>query len=520
MSFINIYTNNLSRELSNSITYVDNWVYVPGTAITGDYTKVYPITSLQDFKDTFGTRSPEGSLTYEYVAGLLSAGLPVLFRRIACTGQDTPAQTLGVTKAKTVITHEDSETHAQVNDVTITDKFGGTFGNDLRITIRKTDTAYWLDVYLKYTLLEKQKLITLNSSDDQTAINEKLINALQTVQFDRIDVTVDNTDPQKFVLSSDVTLQALTGGTDFDEAKVVDELPETYKMIQDKILYQPKFITSGGYTDKDITTEHPIADAMKNLTLQRQDCRAIIDLPIGVDKNEQQDLAKLVGYSQNSNTEVIPSASMYAPWQYMQVGTEQLWMPPSYAFLTVVGRDVSSGGNAYTPKAGLSTGRVTNIIRSEFDIGADLCDKWQSNTKVNINPIMKIQSGDYIINGNSTLLIPDTDGDIDNAFEESSADLTIIEIRRFVYNLATELQYQYNSDEAFETFSLRTAKFLNQMMSEGSLTDYDITNISSSSEPRKLKIKLDIYLTPTIKEIEIYLNVSYGSIEVSVGGEA
>ena len=58
------------------------------------------------------------------------------------------------------------------------------------------------------------------------------------------------------------------------------------------------------------------------------------------------------------------------------------------------------------------------------------------------------------------------------------------------------------------------------MMSEGSLTDYDITNISSSSEPRKLKIKLDIYLTPTIKEIEIYLNVSYGSIEVSVGGEA
>ena len=133
---------------------------------------------------------------------------------------------------------------------------------------------------------------------------------------------------------------------------------------------------------------------------------------------------------------------------------------------------------------------------------------------------MKIQSGDYIINGNSTLLIPDTDGDIDNAFEESSADLTIIEIRRFVYNLATELQYQYNSDEAFETFSLRTAKFLNQMMSEGSLTDYDITNISSSSEPRKLKIKLDIYLTPTIKEIEIYLNVSYGSIEVSVGGEA
>ena len=58
------------------------------------------------------------------------------------------------------------------------------------------------------------------------------------------------------------------------------------------------------------------------------------------------------------------------------------------------------------------------------------------------------------------------------------------------------------------------------MMSEGSITDYTITNISSDAEPRKLKVKLDIYLTPTIKEIEIYLNVAYGSIEVSTGGEA
>ena len=73
---------------------------------------------------------------------------------------------------------------------------------------------------------------------------------------------------------------------------------------------------------------------------------------------------------------------------------------------------------------------------------------------------MKLQSGSYVIAGNSTLLQTSTDGNELNAFSESSADLTIIEIRRFVYNLATELQYQYNGVEAFETFSLRTAKFL------------------------------------------------------------
>ena len=56
------------------------------------------------------------------------------------------------------------------------------------------------------------------------------------------------------------------------------------------------------------------------------------------------------------------------------------------------------------------------------------------------------------------------------------------------------------------------------MESEGALTDYTLTNISSDDEPRKLKIRLDVQVTPTIKDIEIFLNVSYGSIEVT-GGE-
>ena len=129
---------------------------------------------------------------------------------------------------------------------------------------------------------------------------------------------------------------------------------------------------------------------------------------------------------------------------------------------------------------------------------------------------MRLQSSNYVIAGNSTLLR--TDSNESNAFAESSADLTVIEIRRFVYNLASELQYQYNSTSAFETFSLKTAKFLEMMISEGAITQYEINNISTNSEPRKLKIQLNIYLSPTIKNIEILLNVAYGSVEVTTGG--
>ena len=56
------------------------------------------------------------------------------------------------------------------------------------------------------------------------------------------------------------------------------------------------------------------------------------------------------------------------------------------------------------------------------------------------------------------------------------------------------------------------------MQSEGSVTDFDISNVSTDAEPRKLKVKLHVYLSPTIKSIELFLNVAYGSIEVSTGG--
>ena len=57
------------------------------------------------------------------------------------------------------------------------------------------------------------------------------------------------------------------------------------------------------------------------------------------------------------------------------------------------------------------------------------------------------------------------------------------------------------------------------MQSEGAVLDYIIANVSTNDDPRTLKIKLDVYVSPTIKNIEIYLNVAYGSIEMTSGGE-
>jgi hypothetical protein len=518
MSFIDITTNNLSRDLSNSTTVVDNWVYVPGTAITGDYTKPLLFTSLDDFKSTCGDHGPEGSSTFEYVSGLLSAGMPVMFRRIACENQDT-SNVLKALQASAEFKHTDDDGATEIVDFKVTEKYGGSFGNNLYISYRPTASAIWLDVILDKSLIERKRLAIRNNADT-TSLAKEVIKSLHNVEFERIIISNINDDETTFDVNTERDRVKLSGGTDMDESLVAKEIPQSYKFIYDKMLFKPKFITSGGYTDSLTDGTFPIASAMKAITQARQDCVAIIDLPIGTEKAEYDSAAASLAYTQYTDTSTIPSARLFGPWVYVRVGSDSYWMPPSFAYLTTMGNRLAEGKKPYNPVAGLSTGVVKNVVKTEFEIGSDIAEEWQSDDSVNINPIMKINGSTYAIGGNSTLLIPEEETGENNLFLESSADLAVIDIRRFVYNLATELQYQYNSAEVFETFGLRTSDYLDRMISEGAVTDYAIYNESSDKEPRKLKIRLDVYLSPTVKKIEILLNVGYGSVELDEGGNS
>lgn len=516
MAFIEITTNNLSRELASSKAAIDNWVYVPGTSITGSYKEPLLFTTIEDFKDTCGNRSPEGSRTFEYVTGLLSSGMPVMFRRIACENQDSSNNEL-VQHAKASFTHEVAG--EVITDFTVEEKYGGTFGNDLYISYRPSANAVWLDVVLDKSLIERRRLAVRKSASLEELAKE-VINSLKTIEFDRIRITELNEDPTTFDASTAVERKRLEGGFDFPEDKVPLEIPQSYKFIEDKMLFKPKFITSGGYTDDITNGNFPIATAMKNLTEKRQDCAAIIDLPMATEKAEYDSAANSLAYTQYTDSSLIPSARIFGPWVYIRVGADSYWMPPSYAYLTTMGNRIAEGKKSYNPVAGLSTGVIKNVVRTEFEIGSDIAEDWQSDDNVNINPIMKINGSTYAIGGNSTLLIPEEETGENNLFLESSADLTVIDIRRFVYNLATELQYQYNAAEVFETFGLRTSDYLDRMISEGAVVDYAIYNESTDAEPRKLKIRLDVYLSPTVKKVEILLNVGYGSIEFDEGGNS
>lgn len=549
-----------------------------GTAITGDHRNPVLLTTLEEFVDKYGDHGPEGSPTWKYVAGILSSGLPVIFRRIAVENQDIGDNELiddintddeefnadeisTVIRASATISHtviDDTATEPEtpptvpdtgtegagdtevtvaegdtdntgttdttepagtkeIVDFVVKEKFGGTYGNNMYITIRRSSTAIWLDVIQGTNLLERKRLAIIDTvNDDTLSINKKVYDTLKNTEFERIIITNIQEDLSLMDIQSKSRVR-LSGGLDFPEAKVRAEIPHSYKYIYDKMLYQPLFITSGGYTD-DIASSggtYPIASAMKTISETRQDCMAVIDIEPFSSQEEYTEAAAMLSYAQETSSSVIPSASLYGPWCYMQVGNSQDWMPPSYAYLTTMGYRISEGKKPYNPVAGLSTGIVNNIIKTEFEIGSDVAESWQSDTEVNINPIMKMNGSSYVLGGNSTLLVPEEETGENNLFVESSATLTVIEIRRSIYEIAAGLQFQYNSATAFEDFGLRASTLLDRMITEGAVSNYAIYNLSSDKEPRKMKIRLDVYVTPTVKKIEIFLNVGYGSVEVT-----
>lgn len=548
MAFIDIITNNQTRQNRNTVTYEDNWVYVPGNTITGDGSKPYLITSLSDFKKLFGSYSPDGSMTYEYVSGLLNAGLPVIFRRIVSADPDSSTATSLVTKAAATITKtvtvEQQETTIPI--LTFEERYGGSYGNGLFISFRKGKSAYFLDVkydnstgsvaYANATTIESFELLNIVDEESITDFNTRLIAALKNVKkndsINSIVITaIDDTDVSywdvvdKYIPGTPSYVTGsyikLSGGADITSANLTQlysGIAASYASIKDKLLYNPKYLTTGGFCPTEDTTTHTaMIDSMLELSQMRQDCLALVDLQVGLSDGETyQTLMTKYGYTQTSATQALPSALAVGPWYYTLVGSDYMWMPGSYAYLSVVGANLSIGGKTYTPKAGIQNGRLNYVTRTEFDIGSDLIEEWQADEVVNINPIVRIQGGNYIIAGNSTLLIKDEDEE--NLYSEASATMAIIEIKRLAYNTATEYQYMYNSVEAFENFSLEMANKLNAMKSEGAIYKYDIINNSSNDEPRKLKILLNVWLTPSIKNIEIYLNVAYGDITVSSEG--
>lgn len=468
----------------------DNVVYVPGSAITGPYDAPVLLSSLDSFKSTFGDIGVEGSPTWDYVSGLLIAGLPVLFRRIAGTDMDTDSPNIEVVSASTVIKATVSDTEKDM--LKVTEKWGGTYGNTMYVTIENLSGAVNFKVYKDAKLIESVRLIAKTDSDNEASIREKLIKAINETEFNTVKLEI--LDEETFALQS-VTKQQLSGGKDMPEADVLKEISKTYPFIKDKYVYDVKFLTSGGYTDTE-ASQTTIANAMINLAELRKDCVAIVDVPIGTPKES------VTSFFANIDTSY---AAAYAPWCYIKLPDKrEKWMSPSYIFLYTLGRSIASGNPLWVTPAGVQRASVPQVIKPEYEIGGDIMEDWQNNNPQSINPIMKIRSYGYVIYGQRTLYSMENKADMQtSALQELTVRIVANEIKRQIFLIALQLTFNSNNIRTWNEFRGLLDPILKQMKADRGISDYQI-----------------IMDETTVTDSDISTNTIRGIVKVSVSRAA
>lgn len=491
----------------------DNIVYVPGYTPTGEYRNPVLLTTTNDFESQFGDYPLEGYPTYNYVRGLLVAGLPVLFRRIVGRNMDADdsAQIQILTKSAngTFLAAESG-----ANLFKVEEKWGGSFGNNLTAAIIKSSDSYYFRVYYNGKIKE-EKFIAQKAADadeDQTTVfNNACYNFFKNTEFDMVNVTIDSAmdeDPTGFAIQEQTIV--LTGGADpaYPEEEVEnagkdpikDEIPNTYDFIKDKYLYDVKFVTAGGYTDSDVS-DTLISSAQVKLCETRKDCFAILDIPFGT---RMADVTKFFTAHDTSY------AAAYAPWCYTKLPTgDKEWMAPSYLFLYTLGRSIKDGNMVYDAPAGVLKASMPQVIKPEYEIGGDVLNSWTSANPQSINPIMKLQSYGYVIYGQNTLYnIQNKASSKKSALQKINVRLAINEVRRLLFNAGIRMTFQANTIRTWNEFKAIVEPELSIMKANNGIHDYRVkmdntTTTDEDIQNNTIRAQVSISVTKAVEDFEI-----------------
>lgn len=506
MPRINI--NEIDNTLYSASNTQDNIVFVPGIATKGTYDRPVLITNTRDFLDTFGDMSPTSTKisgssvmnSWEYAYNLINSGLSVLFRRVVI--DDTVKAKIDIYSKYT--NGQKSTDSTKIG--TIQARYPGTYGNRLSFTIDGTS----FKVYVNSDNTEnsvKSLLETYSFGSDLSTETDsnKIKAALESIDssnhiFNNITIAIDSdaikslkSFPQTLDSNSNYVYQNLVGGKDetYDNLRKALEEGSVYKEIEDKYIYDVKFITSGGVTGETIktgTSGHKEIDSMKiyqnmrDLAYKRQDCLALFDVPFGQSEGNKDVLNQV--FDTLSDGTALSYAAAYAPWGYMllQSSKSYKWVAPSYIFLSTLADSIKSGSFSWQVPAGVNRGLISNINATEFPIGESLLNTWQNDNPASINPIMNLRNYGYSIYGQRTLYsVSKSNNSYSSALKEVGVRLVTIDIKKAIFNIAVGLTFEANTIHTWSEFKGQLEPYLDNIKANRGISSYQILMDSNTT---------------------------------------
>lgn len=259
-----------------------------------------------------------------------------------------------------------------------------------------------------------------------------------------------------------------------------DAIPSPYYKLQDKTIYDVKFITSGIYASMD-ESNSGIATKMLDCATTRRDSFAIIDIKKGIDKKSYFNLVSnafpttyVNGEDRNNyGTIIAPSVKV----TLSSTGTDE-WMPASFAYLYALASSVKNNP-VWLAVAGVVRGQISNFKDIEFIVDEGVANKWQADTTICINPIRNVRPYGYCIDGNRTLS-RNLEGLKDSSF--TNVRLLVIEAKKIANQAMNRLMFESNDSVLWNNFKSLVEPTLEQMKSNRGITDYKITRLETTKK--------------------------------------
>lgn len=492
MPYINI------NEIDNtqyglSTTDNTNIVYCPINAICGTYEPTL-IKSYDELIKVYGNSGCIDDISFDYVKDIILSGFPVLCKRIEYKDVDSSSDGIASVNIGTASSKISAKYHGTyLNTVKVNPKWDKRTIHSNGVNLEQNVVTIQVVNKNNSTLESAVFYDTLSTkaSTDYTEISTQINN----YEFNYIEFDIKGDDLKSFAgiggNSSAVSTWTLSGGKDLSNTNnvVADKLLSSYGyysssegsnkslyekylgFLNDKYLWEVKFITSGGYTTSTTETEKAAFLGMVSLCdpdySGRGDCIALLDIDFGVPKDSVK----------NHFTSVDTTyAVAYAPWCYEKLRSgSKSWMPPSFTFLINLASAVSSGTPIYYPPAGVNRMKCRRTIKTEYEIGSAILNSWQPKTNDGqcINPIMNIRGEGYAVYGQRTLvnLVSPV---MQTSLKSVTVRLCAIEIKKAIFNASIRLTFEQNILRTWNEFKSDVETKLLEMKKNGGLNSYQI----------------------------------------------
>ena len=295
-----------------------------------------------------------------------------------------------------------------------------------------------------------------------------------------------------------------------------------YKLL-DKGEYIIKFITTGAYPIFEYGGNILTSNVIK-LAAERGDCTALIDHTPNNERtlialNQNSVYYKAAKYIETTNMlnalgeDASTYAAMFTPYgiyNCTSVG-KHVMLPASYGYLSALAASVQSNGN-WMAIAGITRGAVPNLVSLCQNLTNAIADSYQNRDYVSINPITHVKPYGLTVWGSRTLKNNVKKGDLTATSFLNIRQLTN-DVKRTVWVAAKTLTFEQNSDILWINFKSKIIPTLDQMVSGGGLSVYEIKK-QKTDKKATIKAVVRLYAIEPVEDWDITIELADSSTTV------